>query len=110
MLQSIREGRWTRGLLLETSAPHEMEAGVSSSGVSLLVDESVDRLLLASSSPSSTFGGTESTLSEAHTMLMAHRNSWERCRGRHGVEQVLINYMQGKHGKIPSSGFEGFRT
>ena len=96
VLQSVREGRWTHGLLLETSPSHEMEAVFFSLGGAPLVGESAVRPLFGLVVPSSALGETWRAPSQARDVLMARENPRERRRARGGVKQVLIYYMMGR--------------
>ena len=88
VLQSVREGRWTHGLLLKTSPSHEMEAVFFSLGGAPLVGESAVRPLFGLVVPSSALGETWRAPSQARNVLMARENPRERRRARGGVKQL----------------------
>ena len=96
LLHSVREGRWTHGLLLEPSPSHEMEAVFFSLGGALLVYKSTVRPLFGLVVPSSALGETWRAPSQARDVLMARENPRERRRARGGVKQVLIYYLMGR--------------
>ena len=96
VLQSVREGRWTHGVLLETSPSHEMEAVFFSLGGAPLVGESAVRPLFGLVVPSSAIGETWRASSQARNVLMDRENPRERRRARGGVKQVLIYSMIGR--------------
>ena len=97
LLHSVREGRWTHGLLLEPSPSHEMEAVFFSLGGALLVYKSTVRPLFGLVVPSSALGETWRAPSQARNVLKAREKSVREASYTWWGQGSSL-YFQGKGG------------